>query len=138
MNMGKSLRQIDDELPNGFHDALLRAVTLDLVSNSASLRLHLFVGEPDAASEEAREAYRGATLTLEELMYFVIDVPDRWDVRPGGRVMIDAGDATDHSNPRAPTERSALPAGAFAYWIFVHEWNCFIHVAARGAVLQWE
>ena len=51
--------------------------------------------------------------------------------------MIDAGDACDLSNPRAPRPLAPLPEGAFAYWFFIKEWNAFIHVAARGAEMEW-
>lgn len=138
MNLDKSLRQIEDQLPNGFHDAVLQSISLDLLSNTASLRMQLLVGETDATSEEAREAYRTATLTLEGLVYFVIDSPDSLG-RPlsAEGVRIDGGDATDRTNPRAPAPRTSLPPGTFAHWFFVHEWNSFIHIAARQASLQW-
>ena len=48
MNLYKSLREIDDDLPNGFHDAHLEAVTVSFASNSAKMDLQLFVGDPDA------------------------------------------------------------------------------------------
>src|ERR1039458_1165405 len=139
MEIGKSLKEIDDELPNGFHDAFLETIALNFAASIATLTLQLLVGVPDGASEEERESYRRATLTLEGLVYFVIDAPDseRRFSRPEG-VMIDAGDALDRSNPRAPAPPSAAPAGAFAYWFFVHEWNAFIHIAAQSAVLEWD
>jgi len=134
----KTLRQIDDELPNGFHDALLQTIMLDLVSKVARLTLQMSVGEPETTTDDASDGYKPATLTLEGLVYFVIETPDleRKFLTPKG-VSIDAGDATNLDNPRAPRPLTALPDDAFAYWFFVHQWNCFIHVAARHASLDW-
>ena len=141
MNLHGSLNQIDEQIPNGFHDAILQTVTLDFVSKTARLKLQMSVGEPEAESEEAREGYRGAVLTLEGLVYFVIDTPDlerEKEFRTTRGVSIDAGDAMNRDSPRAPGPCGAVPEGAFAYWFFVHEWNCFTHVAARHASLEWE
>jgi hypothetical protein len=137
--MRSSFEQIESELPNGFHDALLQRITLDLVSSTAKLDLQLLVGQPDAPTEEEREAYRGATLTLEDLVYFVIDplAPNGEFSNPAG-VIISGGDATNRRNPRSPAPRSALPEGGFAHWFFVDEWNSFIHVAAQRACLEWD
>jgi len=138
MKVGRSLREIDDDLPNGFHDALLEAVTVSFASNSAELDLRLFVGDPAAATEEEREAYKRAKLRLSELVYFVVDPPaPGHECRKGNALRIDAGDATNESAPTAPKPQSVLPTDAFAYWFFVDQWNSFIHVAARSASLQW-
>lgn len=139
MTTYKTLRQIDDELPNGFHDALLQTINLDLVSKVARLSLQMSVGEPEGITDEASDGYKPATLTLEDLVYFVIETPDLNKKFLASRgVSIDAGDATNLDNPRAPRPLGALPDDAFAYWFFVHEWNCFIHVAARRASLEWK
>jgi hypothetical protein len=137
MNVYKSLREIEDHLPNGFHDALLEAVAVNFSSNSARMDLRLLVGDPDAPTEEEREAYKEAALYLNDLVYFVVDAP-----APGhgcsktGGVRIDGGVASDNS-AGMPKPRKPLPLDAFAYWFFVDEWNSFIHVAARSATLEW-
>jgi hypothetical protein len=136
MNVCKSLREIDDSLPNGFHDALLNGMMIDFASNRAELDLRLCVGDPDAATEDEREAYRSAKLFLYGLVYFVIDAPAFGHTHSETKELrIDGGEATEDSSAQKP--RGNLPADAFAYWFFVQEWNSFIHVAARGVNLQW-
>lgn len=133
-----NLRQIDDELPNGFHDALLEQVTISLVLDRVEIDLQLLVGDPDGATEAEREAYKKARLILSEVVYFVIEPPG-----PGSEysnpkpLRIDAGEATDENPPRFPKPLRALPEGAFGYWFFVDSWNSFIHFAARNASLSW-
>ena len=133
-----NLRQIDDELPNGFHDALLEQVTMSFVSDRAEMELQLLVGDPDAATEEERETYRKARLALNELVYFVIDPPGPGSEHPNLKPLrIDAGEATDENPPASPKPLRGVPIDAFAYWFFVVQWNSFIHVAARNASLEW-
>ncbi len=139
MDSSQALSEIEAQLPNGFHDAELEAVALDLAADSVSLQLRIWIGDLYAATEEEREAYRKATLQLNGLVYFVIDPPGpKGEWKQDGGVSLDAGDATDDSNPKAPRPLVPLPTGAFAYWFFVSDWNSVIHVAARGATLQWE
>src|SRR5215471_6300158 len=130
----KSLMEIDRDLPNGFHDALLESITVSYCSNSVELDLKLLVGDPDANTEEGREARRAAKLILNDVVYFVIDppTPGRKHSSVGG-LRIDAGDATLDSSPESPKPRGVLPTDAFAYWFFVDTWNSFIHIAAREA-----
>ena len=138
MTVRKTLREIDYDLPNGFHDAKLETVTLNFPSNRADLDLQLSVGSPDDATEEEREAYKWARLHLTDLVYFVIDCPDPGRVHPEGEALwIDAGDATDESLPAYLKPPIVLPAEAFAYWFYVHQWNAHFHVAAKGASLEW-
>jgi hypothetical protein len=135
MNVIKGLREIESDLPNGFHDALLETVTVSFASKSVRLDMQLFVGNPEAETKEEREAYKRAKLCLSDLVYFVIDPPtpgQEYSAAQGLR--IDGGDATGDSGPKP---RGALPTGAFAYWFFVDQWNSFIHVAAWSATLQW-
>ena len=139
MKDSKNLKEIDDHLPNGFHDALLEAVTVNFVSKTAIMDLQLWVGDLDATQEKEQEAYKSARLALSDLVYFVIDAPGANHEFSWGRPMrIDAGEAAnDNSVSASPKPLATLPTGAFAYWFFVEPWNSFIHVAARMATLQW-
>ncbi len=136
MNARKSLRQSDEETPNGFHDARLLNFTIDLVNDQAKMCLQMLVGVPRCQTEEEQEGYRAATLTLQGMVYFAIEPPDpdRGFCNAQG-VFIDAGDATETDNPRAPRPRGPLPDNAFAYWFYVVDRNSFVHIAARSATL---
>ena len=138
MKVYTSLSELEDSLPSGFHDATLETVTINYAANNAELALQLSVGDPDAPTEEERHAFKGARLHLTDLVYFVIDPPGPGHQPPGpGYVWLDAGDATDESNPQHLKPRSELPADAFAYWFFVGPDNSFIHIAAKSASLEW-
>ena len=138
VGLSKSLREIEEQLPNGFHEARLSTVVLDFSANTARMELELWVGSMDAPPGAEREAYRKATLCLGGLIYFVIEPPDpdpRYEYTDYP-VSLDAGKATDESDPHTQP-RIRLPEGAFAHWFHVNDWNSFIHVAAREATLEW-
>lgn len=138
MNAEMQLEQLANSLPNGFHDAELEGVSIDYVSREATLRMQLLVGDPDAQSEAAREAYRGAELQLSGLLYLVIEAPDsKYKYAERRALRIDAGRADEKSAPKPPIPLADLPAGVSAYWFFVDDWNSLIHVAAMDARLRW-
>jgi hypothetical protein len=127
---------IDDiaaELPNGFHDALLRTLKVDYVSRRATLELRVCVGDPDAPTEIEREAYRPLTLSISGLLWCVVEPPKSVAGKSGDELWIDAGPVSSlKEKPAIP----AVPANAFAWWIFVHEWNAFMYIAGSEASLD--
>jgi hypothetical protein len=137
MTSSTNLNDIENSLPNGFHDALLEGVSIDFVSKKAKLDLKMSIGNPDAETREGREAYKKAELHFHDLLYFVIDPPENLEFFNGKDLRIDAGDATDERNSRSPKPLIALPKNAFAYWFFIVEANSFIHIAAMSASLRW-
>jgi hypothetical protein len=131
-----TLEEIENETPNGLHDAELRSIRIDYSSRTALLGVNLHVGLPSDASDSAREAYRAAEIVISGLVFVAIDPPasDRLSQVEGG-LWIDAGPGTRETlNPDA---LKALPADAFVHWIYVREWNSFIHIVARSASLNW-
>ena len=132
------LTEIENSLPNGFHDALIESILVDYPSKRALIKLRLSVGDPDAATEKEREAYKEAELELLNLVYFVIEAPDPTSKNAEVKELwIDGGEAKSSSAPATPVPMEHLPHGASAYWFFVRDWNSFIHVAAMDAALHW-
>jgi len=116
--------------PNGLHDALLRTLTIDYTSARATLALNIWVGDPSAATEADREAYRAVTLTISGLLWCIIESPTSQDEVPADGLWIDGGLLSDlKEKPSVPT----VPADAIALWLYVREWNSFIYIAGREA-----
>lgn len=138
MNNRKSLAEIENTLPNGFHDAFLDSITIDFPSRSASLTLQIWVGNLESENERERETYKHAVLKFYDLIYFTIDPPDQGKSYTKEKPLrIDAGDSTKNSAPPSLKPRMTIPQEAFAYWFFVEPWNAFFHIAACKADLQW-
>jgi hypothetical protein len=133
----KPLADIERDLPNGFHDALLEDIEISFLTAEVRMTLQLFLGEPDAVTKLDREKYRRATLLFKDVVYFVIDAPSEGRIfAQFGPLRIDAGEAS--RGPNAPKSLRPLPPGAFAYWVYIEVWNSFIHLAARFATLEWK
>ena len=132
------LTDIENSLPNGFHDAFIESLNVDYTSKRALIKLRLCIGDPDATTKEEKEAYKKADLELLGLVYFVIDAPDnRYKFLETKELWIDGGEVKPGSSPSTPVPIEMLPKGTFAYWFFARDWNSFIHVAAMSAKLEW-
>ena len=128
-----NFHELEDSLPNGFHDAELKSVTMNYVNRTLCLDMYVFIGELD--SPEMREVYRPARITLENVAYFVIESPDEsrpWN-RPGA-IRIDTGLGTPSQSQNLVP---GAPAKTIASWIYLNELNRFILFAAESAILEW-
>lgn len=130
----KNLQEIENQLPNGFHDARLEEFSFRLTKNEVQFDLQVFVGDPDAVMVEEREKYRNAKLLIKDIYYFEIDTPEgsvSFQARPS-RVDGGVADETSSVKPRRP-----MPDGTFAYWFYIENWNSLIHFAAKRASFNW-
>ncbi|MSO19015.1 MAG: hypothetical protein EXQ56_00895 [Acidobacteria bacterium] len=103
------------------------------------MNLELSTGGPDGPTEALREEYRKATLTLEGLVYIVIDPPfPDYDFAKAGALWITGGEhkSTDKVQPPIPLEE--IPHDAFTYRFYVENWNSCIHIVAKQARIQVE
>jgi hypothetical protein len=128
-----NIEELEADLPNGLHDALLRTFSSDATERRAEFILDVWLGDLRSSVTAERERYRPARLELLELAYLVIDDPDpRYPAGDGSPLRVDACAADDDS------QRSRqVPRGGFAGRFFVTEWNAFIHFAALDARLTW-
>ncbi len=130
-----TLTDVDRQLPNGFHDAHLMRFAVDYAKATLSLDLDLWVGSPDARTQDERERHKPGRVRISGLCWCVIAPPDTV-VRPNPRgFRIDAGPVSDlETPPKLPL----LPPGGFSWWFFVQEWNTSLYVAGQSAALEWK
>jgi hypothetical protein len=126
------LDELESDLPNGFHDALLRAYASDLEEQRAEFVLDIWVGDLHSSVHSDRERRRAARLELLGLAYLVVDEPDPRYPATHGSLQIDTCAAAEDAELA-----KQVPEGGFAGRFFVTEWNAFIHFAAREARLTW-
>ncbi|MBZ5600162.1 MAG: hypothetical protein LAN83_17790 [Acidobacteriia bacterium] len=131
-----TFEELENELPNGFHDAQLHSMRTDYVSGSAVLRMALDFGNPDGPK---REDYRIGELRVSGLYFCVIDPPDpSYRYVPHGTALNVSGDpAKSDTFPALEGLYRTLPPGVSCYRFFVHEWNSFINIAARDVQVSW-
>ena len=132
-----TLDEVAASLPNGFHDADIKSISIDYVAGTATFDLEVWVGDESAAKEEGREVYRAAVLILSDLLFCVIDPPDpRYEYYEKKALWVDDASRGAASISTSVTLPTPLPENTFVYGFFVNNWNAFIHVAAMNARLE--
>jgi hypothetical protein len=128
-----TIREIDEALPNGFHDAERRTCTIDYVAQTVAFELDIWTGNLSSDNVQVREHYRRARLVVTGLAFCHIEMPDpAYPFQDAAPLRVDLSDP----DPLHPVLRK-LPEGAFAGRFYVSNWNAFIHVAGRDADLSW-
>ncbi len=122
--------EIEATLPWGLHDAYLEGIVLDWLGARLELTIRLMMSEHQDMDQRACVTVRG-------LVYCSIDPPElSGDVAmPKAGLWIDTGSNAVDNKPGAALPET--PPGCFLQWIFVHDWNRFIHVCGRDVTLTW-
>ena len=111
MNIG----DIEADLPNGLHDALLRTFSSDPVLRRAEFILDVWLGDLHSAAPSERERYRAARLELVGLTYLIVDDAHLRNRAIGALpVQVDACAADDDAE-----RLRQVPPGGFAGRFFV-------------------
>jgi hypothetical protein len=131
-----TFEQLDSNFPNGFDDAERTALSVDYVSRAATLHVNLRGNPPDRPNSQQ---YGRAVLTLLELYYFAVDPPDLDHLfyPSQSKVVFDAMPEDSEQFPLSERLKPTLPQGAFCCRFYVHDWNSFIHMAAKDAQFSW-
>ncbi len=125
------MRNWTQRLPNGFDDAEITGLTLDYQDRTAKLQLNLRGSPPDSPN---RDEYQQAVLLLNGFYYFVIEPPDADHLWYPQRSIQVNGYPEDASQfPLFEHLKPKVSGDAFCCRFYVHDWNSFIHIAAKDA-----
>lgn len=133
-----TLDEVEMSLPQGFHDAFLRAMSVDYVGRTAEIELEVWVGGMDTETDEQREAYRRVRLQFSGLLLLTVDVPDQEYLTPRTNgLRVDLSPA-DYEFPKHGWPDEPLPEGAFLRsFYFTNECNSYLHIAALDVNWMW-
>ena len=132
-----TFEELDQELPNGFHDSKIRAISADFVGRSIQLKMDLLTGLPDTANPEE---YRAGTLAVISPHLFFLEPPDpRYPFIPDGTALNVDGDSV-RVGQSAEVDRllPVLPENATVYRFFLEEWNSFLYLAGASVAFSWD
>jgi len=132
-----TLIEIEDSLPNGLHDAQISRIEIDYEKRIVKFGIRLWTGDLSSTDESLHETYQDGELTVTGLIYCIIEPPDpKYPYANTSTITISAGSATEEPIKTETALPQQLPDGAFAYWLFVNEWNSFIHIAGMDADIE--
>lgn len=131
-----NFEELDNELPNGFHDARLLSLKLDYTARSAILHMRLLVGTPGSVNPEE---FREAVLKVSGLCFCTIEPPnpDHGALLNGSGVRISGYVEDRQSLVTLAGALAKCAPDSSCYRFFCHDWNCFIHLAASDVQISW-
>ena len=132
-----TFEEIDQELPNGFHDGKIRSISIDFVNTSLAIGMELHVGE---RNDPDPERYRLGTLRVTSPCLFFIEAPDaRYPFIPHGSPLnVDGDSVSIGQSPEVDRLLPVLPAKAIVYRFFLEEWNSFLYLGGARVELSWD
>jgi hypothetical protein len=123
-----SIVEIERELPNGLHDAVMRRHVVDYEKRILEFSIDVWVGNLDSEDRDERDHYESGNLRFEGLVYFVIEPCTELKVcfEP---FSFSAGDPSVNGiKPFVSLPES--PSGTFRTYFFVYKLNAFMHICA--------
>ena len=131
-----TFEELDQRYPNGFDDAEITSIAISYRTRTAAIELNLRGQQPESS---ASQIYRPGLLTIQGFYYFSIEPPDIDHLHQTARPLIQVDGLSEDPRefPLFERVKPNLPAGAFSCRLFVHDWNSFIHIAARDAQFSW-
>ena len=128
-----TFNELAQSLPQGFHDAEFQRFEMDYLSRRLVFDVVIWIGDMD--NEQAREMYRPARVTVEDVAYLVIEPPDpSYTWKEPGHLIIDTG-AGQPANSETPLPEA--PHGTSVTFMYVYNFNRFMYFAASHASLEW-
>ena len=132
-----TFEEVEQSLPNGFHDATLLQVSLDSLQRCATVKVSVHVSVP---GDQDRELYRVGVLTAKSVSLFFMEPPDpNYEFVLDGKGIGMSGDSVAlGQDSRIDPLLRKLPQDSTAYRFFVEDWNSFFYLAAGDATFAWE
>lgn len=129
------IEELENSLPNGFHDADLQSLAVDYRRREAVFKMRVWVGseEPTPMDSGRMPIMRDAQLSVRGLDYVIIGPPQTLS-ETEGRVL-DVSGYLGVPSPEISVPRQS--EGAFVYSFYVSNWDNFIIFAAQDAELHW-
>lgn len=132
-----TFEELEQELPNGFHDAAIKEIRMDFVGRSILVGMEILVGLPGSPNQEE---YRPGTLKVLFPHLFFLEPPDpRYPFVPDGSPLNVGGDSVRvGQNPQVDRLLEVLPKNATTYRFFLEEWNSFLYLAGASVEFCWD
>ena len=132
-----TFEELDNALPNGFHDAKMREISLDLISPLITIKMDLLVGLPNTPDPDA---YRQGTINVVAPCLFVVDPPDPdYPFAPDGLpVNVSGWIVRSGENAKLDVLLKRLPPETTVFGFFLDDWNSYTYIAGARVEFSWD
>src|SRR5208337_2861636 len=130
-----TLENLDQTLPNGLHDARIKAMTHDFESAIVKVEVELLVGLPSDPPTD-RYRYRSAEILFDKVLFCSVAAPENERIlgHPGSTWFqfwrMEPGDLTERI-------AKVLPLNSLCYSLYILEWESQIQIAAGDVSFRW-
>ena len=130
-----TLEDLDETLPYGLHDALIRTMSHDYEAASVKLEVEILVGLPGDAPPD-RSRYRNGEVLFHRTLFCAVDVPGSARSLPHpGSIWFKFW----RMEPGALMEKLTplLTPETLCYSLYILEWESQIHIVAADVSFSW-
>jgi len=128
------LRQVEQMLPNGFHDAYLGRFEQDFVRREVKLYLDLLMGNDD---EPAQQRYQRAKLTLSQCALVALEPAVCYrEIKPARGLWLGETQLKENEYTAIRDAGFKIPDENFWLALFVYDWNSRVVINAADASLE--
>ncbi len=122
------INEIENELPNGFHDSIIKRINIDYISKTTEITIDVYI-KPGIL--------KTGILHLIGLSFISIDPPETgYPYLDNKGLWISGCDSLTHElRNKIPQD---LKDSDFTYYFFINEWNAFVIFAASDAQFEWD
>ena len=130
-----TLEELDESLPNGLHDARIKAMTHDYENAVVKLEVEILFGLPGDPPPE-RFRYRNGVILFHQVLFCAVEIQENERIigHPGSIWF-----KFWRTEPGVLPEKIAdsLPPKTLCYSLYILEWESQIHIAADNVSFSW-
>lgn len=128
------IEQIEQSLPNGFHDAYLTLFLLNTVRRDIELSLNVLLADD---GDLQAERYESCKLTLNDYAVVTLEPAVAYrEIKGCDGLEVDRVQLKEEDYRALKEAGYEIPAGNFWFALFVYSWNSRIIINARDATLE--
>ncbi len=126
-----TIEELEDKLPNGFHDAEIVSLSTNFLIGTCCLQLDVDYSDPGPTG------FRRMKLIFDGVSLLIFEPPETEDPSLRKESICASGYATtEEMLPNLESYRKSAPPGTFFYSFFLPGFNCYIHIGALAAALE--
>lgn len=124
--------EIEERLPNGFHDAKINRMYIEYVDRTLIIEINIIISEPN----DVEIISKNVILNISGLVFCSIGLPDYSYNIPGFTEAWISASMSEKPKELTINKPFYHPDGAFEHYFYINNWNTYIVIVALDANLE--